>query len=173
MKDFWKKQLKQKLKPLAEREDFHLAVLGIGNELNGDDSAGVWIARKLKSAISGRPNFLVLDCGTIPENASGPLRRFRPDLVLMVDAADLGEEPGFISLLDPQATRGFSASSHSLPLSVFSGFLRNEFNCDVVLCCIQPLSLEFDHGLSKPVEKASDAIVEVLSSELKISTIEV
>ena len=158
LKNCWKEQLNQRLKPLAEGATFRLAVLGIGNELNGDDSAGVLIARKLMSAAGGRPNLLVLDCGTIPENASGPLRKFQPELILMIDVAELGEEPGFISFVDPRQVRGFSASSHSLPLSVLTQFFSSEFDCDVLLCCIQPFSLEFDQGLSEPVEKAANEL---------------
>ena len=158
LRNCWKEQLNQRLKPLAEGENFRLAVLGIGNELNGDDSAGVLIARKLMSAGGNRPNLLILDCGTIPENASGPLRNFQPNLILMIDVAELGEEPGFISFVDPKQVRGFSASSHSLPLSVLTQFLSTEFGCDVLLCCIQPLSMEFDQGLSEPVEKAANEL---------------
>ncbi|MRR29117.1 hydrogenase 3 maturation endopeptidase HyCI, partial [bacterium] len=64
-------------------------MLGIGNELNGDDSAGNWVARKLGKRLKAQPNLLVMDCGTLPENASGPLRRFGPRLILLIDAAYL------------------------------------------------------------------------------------
>jgi len=159
LRNCWKEQLNQRLKPLAEGDNFRLAVLGIGNELNGDDSAGVLIARKLLSAAGDRPNLLVLDCGTIPENASGPLRKFQPDLILMVDAADLGLEAGAILEVDLQQVRGFSASSHSLPLNIFSGYLESEFNCETSLFCIQPQTLEYCAQISTPVKLAVQEFV--------------
>lgn len=105
-----------------------------------------------------------MDCGAIPENASGPLRRFHPQLILLVDAADLDEAPGTIKFVELDQVRGFSASSHSLPLSVLAGFLMQEFHCEVALCCIQPKSLEFEAELSAPVEKAVRSLVEELAT---------
>lgn len=141
-----------------------MAVLGIGNELNGDDSAGNWVARKLRERLTDQPNLLVMDCGVIPENASGPLRRFQPRYILLVDAADLNEPPGTIQFVELDQVRGFSASSHSLPLSVLAKFLVQEFHCGVGLCCIQPQSLEFEAKLSSPVRKAVTALVKEIAS---------
>jgi hydrogenase 3 maturation protease len=137
-----------------------VAVLGIGNELNGDDSAGNWAARKLSERLIDQPNLLIMDCGAIPENASGPLRRFKPQLILLIDVADLGETAGTIQFVELDQVRGFSASSHSLPLSVLAGFLVQEFHCAVALCCIQPLSLEFEAELTNPVKNAVELLVE-------------
>jgi hydrogenase 3 maturation protease len=155
----WKTQLREKLKLLADDPPGRVAVLGIGNELNGDDSAGNWVARKLSERLIDQPNFLVLDCGSIPENASGALRRFQPQYIMLIDAADLEEAPGTIQFVELNHVRGFSASSHSLPLSVLAKFLIQEFNCEVALCCIQPLSLEFEAKLSTPVTKAIKLLV--------------
>lgn len=155
----WKTQLRESLKLLADDPPGRLAVLGIGNELNGDDSAGNWVARKLRDRLTDQPNLLVMDCGTIPENASGPLRRFEPQTILLVDAADLDETPGTIQFVELDQVRGFSASSHSLPLSVLAKFLVQEFQCAVALCCIQPQSLEFEAELSVPVKKAVNIFV--------------
>lgn len=122
------------------------------------------MARKLGERLKDQPNLLVMDCGTLPENASGPLRRFGPQFILLVDAADLAEEAGTIQFVDLAQVRGFSASSHSLPLSVLAGFLVQEFSCEVALCCIQPQSLEFEADLSTPVKKAVKSFVEEFSS---------
>jgi len=118
----------------------------------------------LDERLKAQPNLLVMDCGTIPENASGPLRRFQPKLILLIDVADLDEAPGTIRFVELDQVRGFSASSHSLPLSVLAGFLVQEFHCEVALCCIQPQSLEFEAELSAPVKKAVRSLVEELAS---------
>jgi hydrogenase 3 maturation protease len=161
---YWKTQLRESLKLLANDPAGRVAVLGIGNELNGDDSAGNWVARKLKERLINQPNLFVMDCGAIPENASGPLRRFQPQLILLMDAADLDESPGAIQLVNLDQVRGFSASSHSLPLSVLAEFMKHEFQSEVVLCCIQPQSLEFEANLSTPVKKAVNSLVAELAS---------
>src|SRR5512138_1713340 len=95
-----------------------VAVLGIGNELSGDDAVGVVIAGELRQRLDPRADCFVLDAATAPENFTGPLRRFRPDLVLLVDAAHLSGEPGTITWLDWQQTDGVSGSTHTLPPSV-------------------------------------------------------
>jgi hypothetical protein len=59
-----------------------VAVMGIGHELQGDDAAGVLIARHLQSLLGPSEERLILCVGPAPENCTGALRRFEPDLVL-------------------------------------------------------------------------------------------
>jgi hydrogenase 3 maturation protease len=161
-----------------------IAILGVGNELNGDDAAGVLVARMLKSLIKDRgprtekreahleenlaarrdpcyfgvrsapPELLILETGPAPENFTGPVRRFHPDLVLFVDAADIGEVPGSVAWLDWTECEGLSASTHTLPPSVLAEFLIHELGCRMVLVGIQPLHLEFDRAVSEVVMQA-------------------
>ncbi len=141
--------------------------MGIGNELNGDDAAGVWITRRLLSLLKESPTLLILDCGTVPENAFGELRRFKPDFILLVDAAEIGGRPGEVKYIDPHDTSGFSASSHSLPFSVLSKYLEEEFKCSVGLLGIQPASLEFDAGLSSEVKNTVIAVAKELAKIIR------
>lgn len=146
-----------------------VAVLGIGNDLSGDDAVGVQIARELASRLGPRPDCLVLDAGTAPENFTGPLRRFRPDLVLLVDAAHLSAEPGAIAWLDWQQTDGLSGSTHTLPPSVLAQFLVEDLACRLALLVVQPAQLEFGCPLSAPVRRAADRVVEGLAAVLRRS----
>ena len=130
-----------------------IAIIGVGSELNGDDAAGLWVARNLQASHLPE-HYFVFDGGSIPENASGPLRRFQPDLVILVDAADMSLEAGTIQWLDQDKMDGMSASSHTLPLSVFGKFLSKEINCQVEYLGIQPARLDFATELTKPVNKA-------------------
>jgi hydrogenase 3 maturation protease len=148
----WKKQLWESLNRVARKTEPRVAFLGIGNEFNGDDAAGVWLSRQLFSVTKKSDRLLVLDCGQVPENSVGSLRRFHPDLIVLLDAADFGGEPGEVHWIDPLSTSGFSASSHTLPFSVLSKFLVKELGCEVGLIGIQPVSLEFDAGLSSAVK---------------------
>ena len=150
------------LNKAARKADPRVSFLGIGNELNGDDAAGVWLARRLISLIPQSEKLLILDCGQVPENAVGALRRFKPNLVVLLDAADFGGTPGEIRWIDPQDTSGFSASSHSLPFSVLAGYLTREFKCDVGLIGIQPSTLEFDAGISSPVKNVLGSLLKDL-----------
>ena len=144
------------------------AVVGIGSELNGDDAAGIQVARELSKAAGFPAHFLAIEGGSIPENASGQLRRFNPDLVILVDAADLGLPPGTINWLEKDKIDGMSASSHTLPLSVLGGFLESELDCRVEYLGIQPKQLEFAAELSQEVTDAVWEIITVFKQEYSI-----
>ena len=135
-----------------------VAVMGIGNELNGDDAAGVLVARQLKEMLAGRPEIskrvLILEAATAPESFTGPLRRFAPDLEIMVDAAYLEREPGSVEWIDWEDIDGVSASTHGLPPTLLSHFLMIELGCRVRLVGIQPVHLDFDRPVSAPVIQA-------------------
>jgi hydrogenase 3 maturation protease len=170
---FWREQLKAKLQLLAKTDParpVRLAVLGIGNELNGDDAAGVLVVRVLRARLGDQPQVLLIEAGLAPENFTGVLRRFEPDLVMLVDAAEMGSQPGEVAWVEWQETGGLSASTHSLPPTVLSQYLIHELGCQVGLIGIQPASLEFDQPLSAAVLVGVGEIVEglkqaVLSSE--------
>ena len=164
----WQKQLKLKLSSPAQKKHkskqgqsapVRVAFLGAGSELNGDDAAGIWVARKLMASPETPAHFLVIEGGSLPENASGPLRRFKPDVVVIVDAADLAEPVGTIQWLESQNIGGMSASSHTLPLSVLGQYLETELGCRVEYLGIQPGQLDFGSDLSNEVQEAVDEIV--------------
>lgn len=133
-------------------------MLGIGNEFNGDDAAGVLVVRALRKIIGQADHLLLIEGGTAPENTTATLRRFHPDVVLMIDSAEMGEEPGCVHLLAVEALDGLSASTHTLPPSVLVTFLQRELGCRVLLLGIQPQTLEFDAPLSEPVRRAISQI---------------
>lgn len=148
-----------------------VAVLGIGNELNGDDGVGVLAARRLKERLESRPDLaqrvVVYEACTAPESFSGPLRRFAPDLVILVDAAYLQQEPGAVEWIDWENTDGFSASTHGLPPTLFAKFLMAELGCRVRLAGIQPVHLEFDRPMSQQAAAAAERVaVEIFESAL-------
>jgi len=156
----WSEQLAQKLAALsaALSRTPRLALLGIGNELNGDDAAGVLAVRALRDRLASRPQLLLIEAGLAPEAFTAPLRRFKPDCVILIDAALLDETPGTIELVDWQQTDGLSATTHTLPPSVLVKFIQHEFNCPVELILIQPEDIEFDHPVTPAVFKAVDSV---------------
>jgi hydrogenase 3 maturation protease len=148
-----------------------LAVLGVGNELNGDDAAGVLAARRLKARWeTSTAAVMVVEAGPSPENFTGPLRRFRPDLVLMIDAAEMGEPPGTVRWLGWWAAEGMGASTHTFSPSIVASFLVRELGCQVTLAGIQPASLDFGRPVSAAVDAAVDAVVEEIAAWFPIAS---
>lgn len=161
MKNSWQHRLHSQLLKEHDPADrpLRLSLIGIGNELGGDDAVGVAVIQRLQAALPDQPALQLVNAGAAPENITGAVRRFQPGAIVLFDAADFGGQPGEVSLLDWRDTTGFSASTHSLPLHVFSAYLSSELACPVILVGIQPLHLDFAAPLSAPVEQAVGEIV--------------
>ena len=136
-----------------------VAVLGIGNELHGDDAAGILAARALLAALPVSEHVLVIEAGPAPENTTGALRRFRPDVVLLIDAAQMGESAGTVRWLAWQDTSGISASTHTLPLHMLAWYLHEELGCEIALIGIQPAGNTMFAPISEVVEEVVNEVV--------------
>jgi hydrogenase 3 maturation protease len=161
----WKSSLSLALAN-ARRLNPRVALLGIGNELNGDDAAGVLVARRLKTKLAGCDHLLIIEAGPAPENFTAPLRRFAPGLVILVDAAEMDEPPGAIAWVDWQQSEGLSASTHSLPPSVLAKYLIHELDCQVGLLLVQAQQVEMGEPVSTPVAQAVERAGRYLSMQL-------
>jgi hydrogenase 3 maturation protease len=106
---------------------------------------------------------LVIDAGFAPENQVGPLRAFKPDLALLVDSAEMGEQPGAVRWLDWRETDGMSASTHTLPPSLLAHYLVESVGCEVALLGIQPARDDLRAPLSAPVRQAVRAVAQALA----------
>jgi hydrogenase 3 maturation protease len=150
-----------------------VALLGIGNELNGDDAAGVRVAesllRRQRAGKFSRP-VLIVNAGLAPENVTGAVRRFGPDLVILVDAAELGEPPGTIHWLAWQETTGLTAATHALPPYMVAQYLTAELGCQVALIGIQRKDCGFGSPLSPPVRRAVRTVSQGLATLLEPSS---
>ncbi len=146
-----------------------LAVLGVGHELYGDDAVGVWLAGRLAELVPAGEGLLAVQGGPAPENFTGTLRRYGPDLVLLVDAALMDMEPGQTGWLNWRDTTGFSASTHTLPLHLLAGYLTAELNCEVALLGIQPAQCQVGEPLSSRVREAAEDIARDICEVLEKS----
>jgi hydrogenase 3 maturation protease len=144
-----------------------LALVGIGHELCGDDAVGLRIAGAVRPLLSDEERLLVVEAGPAPENFTGVLRRFKPDLILLVDSALMNEEPGAVRWLNCEDAEGFSASTHTLPLQILAAYLTSELGCTMGLIGIQPEQTFADAPLTPPVRAAADKVVAALTDCLK------
>ncbi len=136
------------------------AVIGVGHELRRDDAVGVWVARQLRPFTS--ETFFVIEGGHAPENTTGAVRKFAPDLVLIVDAAVLDAPPGATQWIDWQQAGGLSATTHTLPLDMISCYLIAETGCEVGMIGIQPADMSYGQELSEAVFAAGQVVVDQL-----------
>lgn len=113
-------------------------------------------------------SILVIDAGHAPENRTAELRCFLPEVVILIDAAEMGAEPGTIRWIGMEEMDGMSASTHTLPLSMLARYLTLELGCDVRLLGVQPQSNQVGGTMSRKVLQAVDEITEDLTRFLAI-----
>ena len=133
-------------------------LLGIGNTLRRDDGVGNYIASRFRAR-----GWLVLDCGTMPENFSGVVRRHRPELLVLVDAADIGLAPGGFRIIAPDRIGDVSIGTHNLPLSHVIGFL-SESAGQILFIGIQPGEMGDGEGITPAVREGADLLIDLLKS---------
>lgn len=137
------RQLSQQIKAIFKKnlnDASRIVIVGIGNELRGDDAAGVLIARKLeeRGLPSLSPAIKIVIGGSTPENVTGEIVRFKPSHIVIIDAADIGLEPGDVRIVNCEDISGAAFSTHSLPLGAFVSYLTEATHAAVVILGVQP-----------------------------------
>ena len=137
-------------------------VFTAGSVLRGDDAAGPMLAKMLfDGPLEG---WDVIDGGQTPEDELAVVRRQSPDLLLLVDAADMGLSPGEVRILQEEDVYSdFLITTHSLPLTFLLSELKSCCN-EVVFLGIQPSHTEFFAPLHKDVMAAVNHLYNSLKS---------
>jgi hydrogenase 3 maturation protease len=145
--------------PALIRKGKSVALVGIGHPLKGDDAAGLVVIHQLQQA-NLPDNLYRIDSGAVPENCTGVLRKIQPALVVYIDAAEMGLEPGDVALFDSDQVGRVTGITHSLPFGVLVQYIKAEIDCDIWVLGIQPAQNEVLAPLSDVVGKAVEWIVD-------------
>ncbi|MFW6040442.1 MAG: hydrogenase maturation peptidase HycI [Thermoplasmatota archaeon] len=133
-------------------------LLGVGNDIRGDDAVGELIAREFEE-----DGWESVDCGSVPENYIIMIEEGEYELVVIVDAAKMNLEPGEIRIVPRKNLGIFTMSTHALPLSLVIDFLEDKTE-RVVLIGVQPKDMSLKEGISFEVRKAKDKLLSLLKS---------
>ncbi len=147
-----------------------LAILGIGNEDNGDDAVGLHILKILQK--EDLPEWVMnFYCERVPEHFLGKIRNFGANRILLLDAADMKEVPGAIGIFPKEAvSSGFHLSTHTLSLTMLEEFLKPEVPDLITLYVgIQPKQLYFQSPLSNECKESGDEFAELLIERIKFA----
>lgn len=149
-----------------------ILIAGVGNIFDGDDAFGVEVVRRLAQRTLP-PDVDVIDFGIKGVDLAYALMDGY-DIALLVDAAPRGEEPGTVSLVEPQiedtgevAAGDLAASAHEFdPATVLRLVARlgGSYGKILLIAC-EPLTLggeEGAMGLSAPVAAAVDPAAELV-----------
>ena len=132
-----------------------------------DDAIGPYIADKLKGKKSN--DYLVLDCGTVPENYTAVVKRHNPKNLIIIDAVEMGLDPGEIRVVPKEKIGSMHVSTHGIPLSVLIEYLREHIE-NIFLIGIQPGSMSGQ--MTSSVERSGDKLVEIIKNN-KLTEIEI
>ncbi len=133
-------------------------LLGIGNPRHGDDALGPVFARAFR-----HPDWRCLNAATAPENFTGLVRRLHPETLVLLDAADMGQPPGTLRRIDPDAIAAGDFGTHAGSLGQLARYLADCAGTIVILG-IQPASTTPGTRLSPPVRAALFRLARQLSA---------
>jgi hydrogenase 3 maturation protease len=145
-----------------------IAVVGVGQELLGDDAAGLAVCRRLRQLAGHRETALIIPAGPAPENCTSQLRRFAPEWVVLVDAARMEAAPGTVRWIPWEQAEAMGGSSHTLPLRLLSEYLSSSMGCRVSLLGIQPAETTLGAPLSPSVGEAVESVARGLAALLAV-----
>ncbi|MBN1896249.1 MAG: hydrogenase maturation peptidase HycI [Candidatus Aenigmarchaeota archaeon] len=131
-------------------------LMGIGNEINGDDAAGVFIAKRFSAK-----GWKSINCETVPENFLGVIKREKPELLVLVDATEMELEPGEIRLISKNRLNSEVDSTHSLSLHFLVSELEKHAG-KILFIGIQPESMETGEEMSPAVASSAGKLLKIL-----------
>ncbi|NPV84170.1 MAG: hydrogenase maturation protease [Candidatus Aminicenantes bacterium] len=137
-------------------------LVGIGNNLRGDDGFGPYFIEKLREkALFPEANLMTVE--DVPENYAFPISRMEVTAVVFVDAVILDAPPGTVVLgpLEELEEIGQIASTHKLSLRLTARVIE-ETGKKVYLLGVVPESTEFGREMSPAVRQAAVELVSLV-----------
>ncbi|HEX3010649.1 MAG TPA: hydrogenase 3 maturation endopeptidase HyCI [Syntrophomonadaceae bacterium] len=147
---------------LVKRLKGRIVILGIGNSMRGDDAAGPILLEKLKGTVNAE----LIDTGEVPESYLGRIINSKPNTIVLIDAVNIGLQPGSAALIEISQLDDFSNNTHRMTLGIFARFLQTETSADVFLVGIQPASTILGDKMSTQVENTIDCLKEAFIKKL-------
>ncbi len=133
-----------------------LLVMCIGNRDGGDDAVGPYVADKLKES-----GIDAIDCGVVPENYTSVVKRLNPKVLIIIDAVEMGIDPGEIRIVPKNKIGVMHVSTHGIPISVLIGYLEKYVE-NIVFIGIQPRTMSGE--MSEVVKKSADKLIEIIKN---------
>ena len=153
MLNSWTDEVKAALAPKGRT-----LVITLGSILRADDGVGPYVCARVKFS---RPELRLLDAGTTPENIAQTAIDWKPDKIILVDAAHFGGAAGEVRVIPLDAiNRQTVLSTHSFPLSVTFSIVKEDTGAELVVVGVQAKSLDHREGLSPEVQETASKLAE-------------
>ena len=168
-----------------------LLILGIGNDIRGDDGLGPYIINQLydlkecllenddcsetnlyefidldklnnlKNSTNFK-NLVLINAGSVPENFTGTIKKENPSHILIIDASLTGKNPGDMSVVLKENIVNLSVSTHSMSLSYLIKYLETDSEFNILFIGIEPKVMDLSFDLSDSVKNASDNLINII-----------
>ena len=130
----------------------HIVFVGLGNEARSDDAAGLLFLDELKKCVEYRTaNFI--KAGINPENYLERILECHPELVVFIDAADVGKAPGEMGWIDPENLDTAQISTHAFNITMVEQYLKLNQAMEVKYFGIQPETTTMGQPVSVAVKR--------------------
>ena len=151
------------------KKDNKLFILGIWNELRCDDNSWSLLVKRLAELSHGIVNVTIFDGGSVPENYTGAIKKENPTNIILIDAAEMGENPGYTRIINSDEIAKYHLSTHAMPLSFLVKYLKNSTNAEIILIGIQPKQLELSDEISIEIKKSIDYLLKIFIKILNLN----
>lgn len=132
-----------------------LVIVCVGNELCGDDGAGVAVARELAGVVPWQ----VYNTQSVPESFLMKIVEAKPASVILIDALDFYAQPGAIEFVSADQIGGQGPSTHGPAPLAFLDVLQMLHPCRCAVLGIQPQNGEFGQPICEVVKAAAERVV--------------
>jgi hydrogenase 3 maturation protease len=135
-----------------------VVIIGMGNELRGDDAIGLEVVRLIKPFTTDQ--LQVFEGYMTPEAFIRPACKAHPTHVLIIDAAELQAKPGVWRVLSSNEVEEGLFTTHAIPAVEVAAEIQRRCNTKVAFLGIQPKSREISMSLSKECQRAAKEIAD-------------
>lgn len=164
MSNLLTKDIERALKP-----EGRTLLITIGNSLREDDGVGPFIGENIRSK-NGRfdehssghgtrhslENFKIINAYSAPENIVSAAVDFKPDKIILIDAAHFGGMPGEIRIIPLDKMAKYSSlSTHNFPLQVIFGIILEDTGATLTIIGVQSEKMDYGENLSLEVKNTA------------------
>ena len=144
-------------KRLGRIDPNKIVVVGVGNRMRGDDVIGPILLDSLQEVL---PH--LIDAGATPEEYMSIIKRLNPEIIIFLDALELGFPPGTIHIVEMDAIFPNYENTHGLSLDVLLQYLSEETGADVFIIGIQYGQISHIPGLSPEMKESIKVCAELI-----------
>lgn len=136
-----------------------ICLMGIGNFDRADDYSGIAVIENLETKKFAE-NIKIINAGPVPEAFTGVIKDFKPDVLVVIDAAKMDEKPGTIRVFtEKDIDDAYMVTPHQVSMTMYMKYLKHYLkDISGIFIGIEPLSLDYLEEMSTEVKSSVEYI---------------